>query len=396
MINGITLRPSLLPVAGMLFLCVASCSSGTIKKEGSTVGLATSNDALYQNGLQIKNTMQDNTSITIPFGVANAVEGELYVKGPENLVYCLSIGSGELLGQSSRSGMPLLMHEDLVISWAPDTTQVNRFHLFALKRQGSDLSEVWEREVVLPARANVQSDDPEEFSLVAYIENEVLAVQWEARAQYRGGAAPPREVSEAAYLDESQVLFLDMDSGQVIRTASANAERSTALAGQIPELPETRDIIAYRRGPNWDTLPWSVGPKTVQLVQGMDSPGVFLAIKDSSLVENEREVRLTNDVSAGLTVTPDGMYVLVQEARQGRATWTVYDSQTGEQFVQLPYDEGSEAASIAQNDVLYLVAEHNMSSIRYMLKKRDLFSAGRSWTFFLQEVKITRPPPPRQ
>ena len=185
--------------------------------------------------------MIEHSAVNIPHGIADPEGNVAYVVGPEGLLHCLELGTGEILARTGFSASPLTIDRGTLIGWRPATGQPNTVRLFAAVRQGNVLRLKWEETLELPDWVEVDSLEPNRFTLEATIEGKQVVVTWEAHSRYRGGAPPPRQVEEAATHDEHRTLRLDPETGAAV--GQEQAEPALSLEEQVlPELPPTMRI----------------------------------------------------------------------------------------------------------------------------------------------------------
>lgn len=337
--------------------------------------------------------MIEHSTLTIPSGIADPERDIAYVVGPQGLIHCLDLGTGEIQARTDFPGTPLAIDRGTLIGWRPMPGQPNAVRLFAAVRKGDVLHPKWQETLQLPDWVKVDSLEPNGFTLDATIRSGLIVVTWEAHSRYRGGAPPPPKVEEAETHDERRTVRLDPETGAIVGQERTELELSPDRA--LPEVPPTRRIVPYRSGTSWVTRSWRVGSADAFLVRTAEEPGIVLVRHDSASAADLGEIRLTNAPVAEAAVTPDGRLVFIREAGGDGPAWHVFSAETGERITSLPFDPGTEEVAVVNDRVLYLVVEDRGMTRRRSLRCRNLHTAELMWSHRLAEETRKAPPPLR-
>jgi hypothetical protein len=338
--------------------------------------------------------MIEHSALRIPHGIADPEGNVAYVVGPEGLIHCLELGSGEILARTDFPASPLTIDRGTLIGWRPAPGQPNAVRLFAAVRQGNVLRMKWEKTLYLPDWVEVDSLEANRFTLEATIESKLVVVTWEAHSRYRGGAPPPPQVEEAATHEERRTVRLDPETGAAV--GQERTEPALSLEEQVlPEVPPTMRIVPYRSGTSWVTQSWRVGSADAFLARTVKEPGIVLVRHDPAGAAGPSEIRLTNDPAAEAAVTPDGRMVFIHEPGGDAPAWHVFSAETGDRITRLPFDPGTEGVAVVNDQVLYLVVKDRGGTRRRSLRSRNLQTGEAMWSFLLSEETLRAPPPLR-
>jgi len=238
----------------------------------------------------------------------------------------------------------------------------------------------------------LDSPEPEWFSLGAELQDEELLVTWMARSRYSGGAPPPPGVEAAEERDASAVVHIDPNNGTILR------EEPEALTPKVerglPQLPPNQRIVPYLRGEAWATQPWSINSEEAFLVRNTGEAGLWLVRREPGDAAGAVETRLTADPKAAAAVTPDGAFVFIHEPGSEPPAWIIYSVKTSEQLSKLPYEPGTGRVAVVKDKVLYLMSEEVGASLRSSLRCREMLTGKALWSFTLAEETTTMAPPP--
>jgi hypothetical protein len=312
--------------------------------------------------------MSTNTTLQIPSGVANPDTDIGCVTGPQGLIYCLDLATGEVLAQTDFPATPLTIDGDTLIGWTPAAGDPQRADLFAAVPQGDILQIKWREPLQLPNWVEVDSIEKDDFSIAAAIQEQQLAVTWEAHSRYNEGAYPPAFVESTSSHDEQRAIYMNPETGE--ETAPELIEMAPIGEAKLPQIPSSKRVVPYQSGDKWETQPWHYG-----------SAGLLLV----------REIRLTSDPKAVAAVTPDGSYIFIQEPGAKTPSWPIFLT-TGEQVAELPFEPGAGSVAVVNERALYNVTDQGDGILRRTLFSRDMRTAEPLWSFLLSEELPQAPP----
>jgi hypothetical protein len=333
--------------------------------------------------------MNTQATLWIPHGIADAKADLAYVAGPDECIVALNLTRGEIVARSDFAAKPLAADGDLLVGWTSVIAQPNAVRLIAALRRGEKIRSAWEATLELPDWVDLESAEPDAFTLDAEIQEGAVVVSWEASARYSGGAPPSPDVEEAAKHNERGTVRLDRKTG-----APVGSEERTKFeqspAELLPNMISNRQIVPYRSGPSWATKLWRAGKADSCLVRPKQGPGVSLVRSEAGSTE---ETRLSSDPNAEATVAPDGGSIFIHEPGSGGRSWQVFSAATAKRVASLPFDSGTEWAAVVDDRVLYHVVEDDGSTRRQSLRCRSLQSGELMWSQVLGEVALRAPPP---
>lgn len=325
----------------------------------------------------------------IPYGIAELQAGLLYVEGTDRRLECLDLASGEVLARTEFPAKALAVSEAHIIGWSPGIPQPNTLMVFKAQRRGDTLSPIWQRTIELPMWVDTRSPEPGGFALIADVGHEVV-ITWEAHSRYSGGAPPPAQVEIAYAHDDSRLVRIDPESGEVI-----GEEPVELTKGHEEESGLALPLVPYRWGSLWVNRPWSIGQREALLLRPSNSLGILLRHRNPSGTAPGTDILLTTDATTEPAVTLDGSLILAHERDLAPSEWKVFSAATGERIGSLPYETGTEGAAPIGDRILYVVAEAQQEPPvhRRLLRCRDLASQALVWSHVLSETPIRRAPP---
>ncbi len=334
--------------------------------------------------------MSAQPGMRIPHGVADAQAQLAYVAGPGKPVIALDLARGEVVARSDFSARPLVADGDLLVAWSPVVGRPAAIRLIAARRHGDQIVPAWEATLELPDWVDLESAEPDAFTLDAEIREGVVVTNWTASARYRGGAPPSPDIEDAATHGERGTARFDRETGATLGVED-RSEVPFESAELSPEAVPDRRVVAYRAGQTWSTRPWRAGKAESVLVKPKEGPGVAVARREASSIV---EIKLSDDPNAEAAVTPDGVLIFVHEPGGDGRSWRVFSSATGEPIASLPFDPGTEWVAVVDDRVLYYVVEDVEKTRHQSLRCRSLRTGERMWSKTLGEVTLRAPPPP--
>ena len=343
---------------------------------------------LQTRGAEIQSLVSEEArEVVIPRGIADATSGRVYVVASDEHVLVLDLGTGEILARSATPATPLALVSGGFVGWSTDPERPHGIDIFAFRVADAALEPLWKTGIELPEWVEPTSNEAQAFELKASVSGDEVSLEWTARSSYRGGAAPPQRVEQAAIRNRRGHLRLDLETGAVV---SRREEEAPGVAvEELPVLESDRRIVPYRSGSDYATAAWQMGSTETFLAARIDEPGMMLVRRSE---DGAKETPLSTDPGAEANLTPDRKLLFVNElGRPG--DWRVFSTSTGEEITTLPFDEGTESVATVDDSVLYLVTETVGGKRLRSLRCRDLRSGSRLWSQPLGEEEIEQAPP---
>ncbi len=327
----------------------------------------------------------------IPQGLASPESNVAYVVNGQGLIECLNLSNGQVEAQTTFPAYPLVVDRGAIIGWRPGSSP-NSLVVFSADQQGDVLLPTWETSITLPDWVDMNPTDPTRFAIAAALEDEQVAITWEAHTRYEGGAPPSPEVELASTHDERRTIYLHRETGAQIASEPSVPE-ATPSTPSLPELPPGQQPMPYRSQAAWSTQPWTVGSTEAFLVRTTDPPGVSLIRRESNHPQGETAMPLTDNPAAIAVVTLDGHFILMREPEAEDSPWLMFSAETGERVASVPLNEEVESAAVVGEGVIYSVAETTSGTQRRYLRYWDLNRSELSWSHLLSEQTLSKPPP---
>jgi hypothetical protein len=164
-----------------------------------------------------------------------------YVPNKSNGIDAIRLDDGEVLWSVKDSGHPLLATEDRLFAWA--SGKANEMTVFVLDttKKGKRLRE--SKPVKFPDWVSTGVTYGRSFVSTARLQGDNLFLPWQARAWYAGGAAPTREIMEAARKSAEGVARISIEDGSVemmdrARAAKVGAPSPNGIPGELRDLKQ--------------------------------------------------------------------------------------------------------------------------------------------------------------
>jgi len=203
--------------------------------------------------------------VAFPRGIADVEGQHACVLDRSGRLAAIALESGTVLWRSSEALRPLVIAHGEVIALRTGPPAV----CIALALEAANAgSPQWSSDPLpLPTWAFT---DGAQLSIAAQMRGTAIELHWLARARYRGGAAPSREVREQAARDAEGSLAVDRSSGKV--TPISTPAPIVPAAAMEPG-PATADVLERQRiGEHWYQLAVAAATNNVRtLLRALDA-----------------------------------------------------------------------------------------------------------------------------
>ena len=328
----------------------------------------------------------------LPQGVAEPSGKIGYVANGNDGIDAVNLNDGKMLWATSEASYPLLATRHWLTAQKILPGRSNAFQIAKLNTEYKGSLLMLSDPIVFPDWVNVEPSNTQDFNLTVYATTDNLFVDWQARSRYRGGANPPSYVLQQSTKEDRGTVRVDLKSGKVEMLSST--DRTTA--------PQNDASLEEQFGSGW----WIAGQNLAVLVWEESQGQQVLQLRTRRRLSNRRVenvVELARGKALVSYVTPDGCYILVHpdvpKNSHQKQPWWIFSAETGHLLAKLNYELATQAASIINSKIYYLVNEEADSTVqevtflRSILKSKDLSTGKLLWEYLLQE-KSTRPPQP--
>lgn len=328
----------------------------------------------------------------LPRGVAEPSGKIGYVANRNNGIDAIDLNDGRMLWTSGEASYPLLATRHWLTAQKILPGQSNAFQIAKLNTERKGSLILLSEPIVFPDWVSVQPTNDEDFSFKVYATTDDLFLDWQAHSRYRGGANPPSYVLQQSTREGRGTVRVDLKSGNVEMLPST--ERTTA--------PQKDASLEEQFGSGW----WIAGQNLAVLVWEESQGQQVLQLRTRRRLPNRRVenvVELARGKALVSYVTPDGRYILVHpdvpKHSPQKQPWWIFSAETGHLLAKLNYEFGTQAASIINSKIYYLVNEEADSTVqevtflRSVLKSKDLRTGKLLWEYLLQEESTRKPPP---
>jgi hypothetical protein len=183
-----------------------------------------------------------------PRGVADSVGRRAFVRAPGDGLVALELSSGREVWRTTEPLRPLIAWDDRLVAVRSVPGGLRVVVLDASSGRERCASPT----VSLPEWANASLEGSPDFVVSAEAEGAAVVLRWSARARYRGGAAPTREVEAASRRDARGAFRVDVSTCALEEVSAAEPAVET-LAGSRggqpspdPEVLEQHEIEGRR------------------------------------------------------------------------------------------------------------------------------------------------------
>lgn len=302
--------------------------------------------------------------ILIPHGIAG-IKGNLGCIKVQGGIDCLSLNTGELffhLGMDSKS---LFISEKEIIGWMPEPDTPNALRLFELQIEKGPGSLQFLATVTFPDWVEVCNPKPGTFKIEAILEQEQLALNWEAHSRYTGGA-PPQEMYGKYSGDASGIVRVDMLKGTIISSdyRELELEPDMSVRQLIREFPMT----PFKQGNSWYNQPWIVDDNEYLLLREdlEGQSGLYVMKRDPGNKRESDRFRLSDFPISEPVLSLDGHFVFAVSHQgkgkiKGTVEWEVFSVASGKRMAVIAIEEGWETVSIVGSQLFYTVDEVTLS-----------------------------------
>jgi hypothetical protein len=290
-------------------------------------------------------------SVSFPGGLASADGKRAFVTNVEGGIDALDLETGKVLWSSKDAGRPLALGEKLLLAQA--TVKPNTVRVVGLDDSGK---KVFESEpIAFPDWVSVGVTYGRSFASMARVQNGSLWLRWQARAWYAGGARPTPETEKAARKNDEGAVRVNLKSARV---EMLTADRMPAEPG-----PKVSDEVARAAT---RTYPDGFGPqkevRTVgKLAVAIDQDGNKLTLRRWELASGKAldPLPLLEAPAFSWQMTSEHLLAHKALARtslpEGDYAWWVFDLATGKEVAKLPYQPGTESATVLGPRAYYVV-----------------------------------------
>ena len=305
-------------------------------------------------------------------------------------VVAVGPANGALLWQTMLASLPLIVLGDRVIAAQSDADRPGSLRIIVLDAARGGQPLLVSDPVELPAWASGSGYGPDGLAFDARAQGNDLFVAWEARASYRGGAAPSAYVQSRAEHHATGVVAVDLTQGHV---RSVQDESLVQLF--------RFDASPRRLGFDPSADPWQAGSQRALLTWDVVDSDLALYLELSDLAgAGARRTLLVRGRGVVARVTPDGRFVFVHEEQPGPRTgvWQMFSAEAGAQVATLTYERDASSPCVLGDRVYYLVtAGPNSETPHHVtLRAREIATDRLLWGLPMPEPPHMRRPPLRQ
>jgi hypothetical protein len=343
-------------------------------------------------------------------GVASLGSGLVCLEISESHLQCIELSTGTVVSTiPGTSFRPLTWIQGKLIGWQPDLIERHVVRPVVAEVTSDIASVVTLPPLTLPDWVDAQGTDADRFFLEATEEDHNVVFRWRARAEYDGGAPPPREVLEASRHSSHGTAVYDIETKELLRSEISGEEAALVQEeGQADVLdpPQGTYRIPYRKGMTIQSDPWTVDGKAMAIWPQADggTPGLSLVHSPAGAGERARVTaqQLTkHDIypaKVEVHISADGRHIFVgvQEG-EGTPRWQVFDADAN-YLGSIPREHGTRDIAKTENQVIYIVdkieAAEDGNRRKRQLKALDFASGALLWSLPVFD-RIERPAPPR-
>jgi hypothetical protein len=176
-----------------------------------------------------------------PRGIASLSTSRAFMRDPAGRLLAIDLDTGKILWRTTEAMRPLLAGRDRVVALREVEPRVTSVTVLDAD-DGRQMST--SKPLPLPDWAPSALDDTADFSISAEAAADAVLLKWDAQQRYRGGAAPGREVEEAAQRHAEGRARVDLRTGEVSQAPSgAMPEPSHPRRDEKTVTPLPQDVV---------------------------------------------------------------------------------------------------------------------------------------------------------
>ena len=190
----------------------------------------------------------DNDSLEkpvfLPRGVADPEGSRGYIEVWPGRIAALDLASGAVLWQTTAAARPLIVWNGKLVARFPTPDAPHSLRVAILDAPQSGNVARLSDPLAFPDWVSTADHAPETFAYSVSLAQNLLRIEWEAHARYRGGAPPPSRVLKEASRDAGGTAEIDLETGhaRMLPAPSASAPPAPVSAG--PHAAETGVEVA--------------------------------------------------------------------------------------------------------------------------------------------------------
>lgn len=114
-----------------------------------------------------------------------------YISNAANGIDAINLLAGESIWRTDIASKPLIVYMSRLVALRQISKRGNLFQITALDLNAEGSLVLKSEPVALPDWVDINGND-DDFALEVFLDQGVLALNWEAHLRYEGGAPPPR------------------------------------------------------------------------------------------------------------------------------------------------------------------------------------------------------------
>jgi hypothetical protein len=325
-----------------------------------------------------------------PGGFLDPTGKVVYVQSALGGIEAVSLESGKVLWNTEAFVQPLALLGNKLIVQAPEKGKANVIRILALnvKDKGKQLSS--SDPIMFPEWVNTGTVHGRTFqSTFAGEANNIMWLNWQARAFYAGGARPTPEIEKAARKEASGHVDVDLQSGKV---KMSEGQKGSAGEQKLPIDLDKLKSDQYWTGSSWETKPLIVDSKVVTLSlerRGMEEV-LTLHTWDKSSGMADKPIELMRGKSLWKMLSTHRKQLFVHQALvaeklpKGDYAWWVFDLTNGKQLAKMPFEVGVAGMLLHKKSVYYVTDQTKFGGPKggqrnRVLKAIDVASGKMVW-----------------
>ncbi|HEX8142854.1 MAG TPA: hypothetical protein VF553_09680 [Pyrinomonadaceae bacterium] len=346
--------------------------------------------------------------IFLPAGVAGPDKRAGYFADAGASIEALDLSDGKPIWRSEVAARPLIVDEKRLAALRALKDQANALQVVVLDCADEGALLVESDLILFPEWVSAAVVTGEAFRYRVALEGNILLLEWEAHARYRGGAPPPRHIQAQATKAESGIAHIDLKRGKVKMLSAAG--RSEV---ELPPALQQASLFSYQMGPSdtWETEPWTVDEKLAAAITGEiaeEQQALQLQRWNPKTGKVEQPVELVKGQALVSYVTPDGAYLFIhsevgsESSPDAKEPWWLFSVVTGKQMALLGYEQGTREPCVLASHVYYIVENpppalrSGGETIQSTLKAVDIVSGQQLWQRSLSPQRTRMRPALRQ
>lgn len=328
-----------------------------------------------------------------PMGIADPIEKIGFIINQNEGIDAIDLVNGKKIWTTDTPCYPLIAYDHQLAALKVAKDGTNSISVIVFDKWGKILkvSESLQLQEWVDA-CNINSKD---FEIDNWLRGNELYISWCVHTSYKGGANPSHEILELYKRDSEGVIHICLNTGkaEMLSPEDKLYKRTSVDYRNLTSAP-------YHMGSSLQLKPWAINNKVFALSieeTGLRN-GLYLNVFNLHTKQIESSIELTKEKLVIPSVSKDGRYLFIPiESIQKKSNvevriWSIFSIEKRKYITQLGCEDNIQEICVLEPGLYYISTIINESTIRNILKARDMKTGKLMWEILLREQYNLRPP----